>query len=1027
MKNRVLRSALAVILVIAMVLTMAACSDTTEDVVTTTTPAATAAPAATETPVAPTEAPVVTTAPTVAPTTSAEQDTIADDFGITLTAVDGTYGTDAKNADGDKIKDEEKYNKVIDKPYGYYLLSIDEDLINDQDYDITITYGNVNIYSNVDGKQWIGGTTTYTSNTDVLAAEGAGATFAFSDYDGDSTAATGYIYFVDEDEIYILFKEAGEYELELEVVIEDKYQDYGAWDNDDRDEFETTLTSVLTIAKQSVAISFDPIVVKVDEDSELIVDDATTAKVDSPTTGTAAHYFENGEVVVLDGNGTSTFGTSYGTFAPSKTILPNGYSYEFALDYTEETAVGTYAVSVAIVQGGDEVDLDDINEELPNHIITSVADAEIYVVSSYDWNEIRDVVTSISEIEAYVVYAQVAYGTDPTTAVDAVTIQSSSFTEKENKDYLEFIFFDDLDWSDDTYDAYDDLQVYILNYLKANDYDLETSSITSITNSISDYKGWFDSNYEVQLTLALARYNALSAEQQAWFQTGTVSTAGTAGTITVNSSTAAIDNWFAAGLSDDADYATDAIAYYEFMEIAEDAADLKIVLDAFDDYVDDAELVEYVTFDTTDTTKITGYYTSNSSAITAFNLVDAYWNALSEDDQDDITDAGSEWYGYYDTAKDAFDAAEVTAVQELIVGAYNAYVKAVDNGAKVIYQYVATEKDTSSNLVDSFTTWAYINSSEVISLTSQAQAAYDALTDDQQKILDVRTSSTTGYTQIVKNTTYAADSTTVYAVQPNETEAYLPTFKDVLDQLSDMNEMVETMITISEYVNIADYSTDGVVYTRLNALVYGTGYAAYDDGEVTAATDLQGMFFAVYGTASADGLGDYGTDANNKPNSSANDTNYYDYRFAMQDIIDAPTRNYDAIIAEYQAWIDFVLYLEDYKADLVDAFKDGVADAIAELDTEDYDASVLSVASSMSNGIAKAVIAAIEGEKEDTTEPTTSVSAFSAQTLSGVTTGFIVKAGFVEDFESIEEIMEELEDFCDIEDVIDSYIDSIKE
>ncbi|MFI3164577.1 MAG: hypothetical protein R3Y65_09105 [Bacillota bacterium] len=966
MKNRVLRSALAVILVIAMVLTMAACGDsTTEDVVTTTTPAATAAPAATETPVAPTEAPVVTTAPTVAPTTSAEQDTIADDFGITLTAVDGTYGTDAKNADGDKIKSDDKYNNnsttsFLSSPYGYYLLSIDEDLINDQDYTIAITYGNVNIYSDNGTYKWVGGTTTYASAN--AAEEGLQVEFAFSDYDGDSTATKGYIYFVDEDEIYILFKEAGEYELELEVVIEDKYQDYGAWDNDDRDEFETTLTSVLTIAKQSVAISFDPIVVKVDEDSELIVDDATTAKVDSPTTGTAEHYFENGEVVVLDGNGTSTFGTSYGTFAPSKTILPNGYSYEYSIDYTEETAVGTYAVSVAIVQGGDEVDLDDINEELPNHIITSVADAEIYVVSAYDWNEIRDVVTSISEITADVYK-------DTTTLTSKLEDYTDSFTDKDD----------------------------------------------AVLKNVE----------EDQLALAFARYNALSTEQQAFFSTGYVySTTYASINADAPANELAVENWIA---EDGNKSVNTAVGYYKFMSACQDVVDLQVVIDAFDDIADDIDFTNYFTVNTLFV--VNGYYTSNASAITAFNYVDAYWNALSEDDQEDIEDSYGEFsastsyylghattadsniYHLYMYAKDAFDNAEVTAVQELIVGAYNAYVKAVDNGATPIYSY--SDSDDAN-----FTEWVYINSSEVISLTSQAQAAFDALTDDQQDILDDDTNSTNGLV------TGHIDSNSKGTISLVSDEV---TFKEVLDQLTGMNEMVETMITISEYVNISDYSTDGVVYTRLLALVYGTEYATYDSGS-PAIDALQGMFFATYNVADA-GVSQLSTatDANgDEHNTDTSSSNYYDYRFAMQDIIDAPTRNYDAIIAEYQAWIDFVLYLEDYKADLVDAFKDGVADAIAELDTEDYDASVLSVASSMSNDFAEAIIEAIETEDSAAvTVPTKVGSTF--ETSVTATTGLIVKAGFLSGLDSIEEIMEELEDFCDIEDVIDSYIDSIKE
>ncbi|MFI3163003.1 MAG: hypothetical protein R3Y65_01020 [Bacillota bacterium] len=88
MKNRVLRSALAVILVIAMVLTMAACNNT--DPVETTAPVVTSAPAATTTP---TEAPVVTVAPTEAPAVEVVDGDEAQlaEYGITFPEFDLSY------------------------------------------------------------------------------------------------------------------------------------------------------------------------------------------------------------------------------------------------------------------------------------------------------------------------------------------------------------------------------------------------------------------------------------------------------------------------------------------------------------------------------------------------------------------------------------------------------------------------------------------------------------------------------------------------------------------------------------------------------------------------------------------------------------------------------------------------------------------------------------------------------------------------------------------------------------------------
>lgn len=883
MKNRVLRSALAVILVIAMVLTMAACGgDSSVD--TTETPK-TSAPA-TDKPVAPTDAPA-SVAPTAPP---AVKDTVADDFGITLEAVDGVYGTKAKDADGDDM----------DGVYGYFKLTIDNDKIAKEQYKIIATVGGATIIN------------TTTTPVTPLPSTISDSNFEYESETADAPATLAIEKVADKDIYYIKLAQAGEYGIEIEIEIIDAYEDFGAWSVDagDKETFETTLSASAEVAKKQVEIAPDAIVVKA-EDKVLDLSDAFAVQVNE--------YAE----------GKSDIDTTYSTFATIDTFFDatenlGNYALQYAA-YAKEAKEGTYAVTVELAEGDaavavkdrDKAELSDFNDTLINHEVTGIVDTSIHALTDYDWNEVLDVLTTIGEI----------------------------------------------------------------------DYDDAAATKFAVA----------DGNYKTQTELAIERYNSLSAEQQAFFKTGTLlqvdtnSADGTPAKVDFTDIYAWVEDGTESNDEKNADYFNTvettnledneslllANAFVKYMEAAEDAVNDAVIVDAFDEVVKDAKLGDYFAtkMDKGDDFIVANpseagvtyavYNTKNASAISAYKTVESYFDGLSEDDQDVIKASstlveyttgvtavdGTSYYDAFVAAKYAFENEEITSVQGLIGGVYTTYLKAVENSKNIYDEATASE---------AISKWVYIDSNEVRSLTAQAKAAYDELNDGQKDVLDTETDyfNDLGVDDkvVVTNSSYA----------------------EVITKLADMNAMVDTMVKISDYINIEDFSADEKTYERLNDLVYGKYEGA------------PGSLFA----------GGY------------QDANDAESRYAMKDIIDAASRNYEAIITEYTAWIDFVLQVEDVKEDSVESFKSQVLD---ELDAmrDDLGAAKYDTYSAFDGGQAKV---AVEGIKNETN---VTITGQDAVQLAGIFFG----PEFLDNTESIADVAEIIEEYTgNVDSLVGEYI-----
>ncbi len=891
MGNKIFRAVIATILVVAMTLTFVGCNSSsgTGEPIVTTNPDATAAPVITQTPVEKTPTP-----------TTAPKYEIAEDFGLEITSKDGVYGTKLEDGFGDEVN------------HGYFEISWDKTTAQEH-YEITLE---IDIESDEEDYYFI---ITIPSGN---ASSQVPKYYTGSAYSGLTYNTDNEYYYPDEDTVYftitdealtIWLEDADEYELTCEVFVTDMAIDYGAWNSDDDpDEYEFALTSSLEIKKEQITIEIPPAVIVENEyslyalaGSEYGNNKKYTTSLDSERNAMTIYYPES---------------YAFGDYEI-------GLSYE--MEYVEEGVVGNYTVEIAEEYTfGSKIydDLDDLNDELVNYEIATVKDTSLYVISSYDYAEIADVITSIAEI---------------------------NFTA------VSYTFFDS------------------------------------------------KSNIDVQLPLAVKRYNALSKEQKAYFDTFAVVSFLSYSTTNVgNFITYAKDQSF----DIDATSNNQAIALLEYMEYAEEQLEEHLILEAFDEFAEDSNLPEHSLTSST-------FNVLNSNHTAAYKLVNEYFDSLDKDSQEIIENENSDWYKAYQYAESLIVAAEVDSAEQLIVGAYQAYLKAISNGAKIVYQDMETE--TISGYDELFvyyeyeevvSSWAYIESEEVVSLTNQAKAAYDALSDDGKDLLESLGADDMIYENHYYNGTY------VVTFAKDENGVGTNTVYNALEKLCDMNEIIETMIIISQYVNIDDYTSNSLAYERLTRLVYGM---EGEDGVVG------GMYFPTY----------------------SGKTGATDYRYAMKDIILSPERNYDAIIAEYKEWLLYVEAIEQYKTTAMYEFIFQIDSAVSALNKDDYETSVLSNASS-SSAIYFLIIQAVMAEKVeieyyveefdiyvslDTVSGSFDLTNFYDQDILGGDSGveiipFIDDYGnFLEDKDNFAEIYEAYNEFLDVDDLLDSYIDAIRE
>lgn len=385
MKNRVLRLAIVAVLVIAMVLSMAACGEK---------PTPTVAPTATPTAkptVEPTVAP--TAEPTVAPTPTPSTPVVEDDsvaakkaFGIEVIAADSVYNG--------------KEN--------YVVITWNNDLL--QNYKATTTYDVVDY----------DGITTVSIPVATLALD--------VDYDGENTYS-----FNQGNDVYAMHKDAdgkwvantadddkvqgvavkltlaGTYTIASEYTLEDNGFYFGRFGAVKAEDSEYALENVVTIAKADVTLVGTSYVDDVNSSATAVFPSG------NPTACTRA----NNEFTLFGADGKAV------SDAMNTQFDADDDAYVYGIKFVEKinpSEVSEATLKLAIYEAGHldndhVVDLADV--ELKNFNV-KITDGKQYFVSAYDWNVIRDTATSFAEL-----------GTTWTDASDIVTLGSNGVERVE--------------------------------------------------------------------------------------------------------------------------------------------------------------------------------------------------------------------------------------------------------------------------------------------------------------------------------------------------------------------------------------------------------------------------------------------------------------------------------------------------------------------------------------------------------------------------------------------------------------------
>ena len=350
MKNRVLRLAVVAMLVVAMTLTMAACAAPAAPVVEA--PKAPQAPAAA--PVEDVKAPVVAPAPVEdtddvvdAPAAETDESKLAADYGITVTATNKTYGAKKK----DNITDD-LATIVVKIPKGF-------------------------------------DTTRYTVSYDVEAVDYEGLSLNKPTKDTIQLALSTNVSTDDKGNTLrtVSFVDAGTYTVEITISVqpeEVKFGFFGIPATEDPDEY--TITKTVEVAKKAVEITIEDNFQPVEDDDEAEEIDAEMFEVDAGLNGVLNKF----TLKFSDNNAKAVL-------APAL----DGIFYISVPAYDPKVP-GVITVSLVYAEDNyeDEDDLLDFSEvEVANYTYT-LGTGTINILSSYEWNEVGDVLTSVLDIPA---------------------------------------------------------------------------------------------------------------------------------------------------------------------------------------------------------------------------------------------------------------------------------------------------------------------------------------------------------------------------------------------------------------------------------------------------------------------------------------------------------------------------------------------------------------------------------------------------------------------------------------------------
>ena len=388
MKNRVLRLAIVALLVVAMVLTMAACTD----------PVVTPTPGTTTTP---------TTTPDGTPspddTSNPEVPLVGDEaiakstYGIEVINVESTYANndnfvvlkyDEKLLENYTLKNAPLSAVTTGIKFPFEVTSkVSYDGDNKFDSTALKDLGTiVTVFMNADGK-YVQEVKASAAGVKPVVAEvkaPAGATFYPA----------------------VALSDAGLYEVEFSITATDLGFGFGQFGFIQADEAEYSLMGTANIAKADVVVAANDFVHVVADEAKEVGDitkvnpfDVRAFVVDTPASLTADATLKNNSIVAKPANPLLAANAVNELLAALKTSkMSFGISSSDVYDVTKvssfELAVNLYDTDTAAVNVKDVVKIDEL--VVGNYNVT-LENGTQHFISKYDWNVVRDTATSILE------------------------------------------------------------------------------------------------------------------------------------------------------------------------------------------------------------------------------------------------------------------------------------------------------------------------------------------------------------------------------------------------------------------------------------------------------------------------------------------------------------------------------------------------------------------------------------------------------------------------------------------------------
>ncbi|MFI3163566.1 MAG: hypothetical protein R3Y65_03870 [Bacillota bacterium] len=563
-------------------------------------------------------------------------------------------------------------------------------------------------------------------------------------------------------------------------------------------------------------------------------------------------------------------------------------------------------------------------------------------------------------------------------------------------EYGTWYVFDDSDYATTKYDVASTLDsIFSIDYTA--DAEFSAASETTIAEASSTYSSLSNSEKAYLLTRTYTS-STDNDFKDLYYYTNYESK-------DYSGMTTSFQNWYKAKYGYEVNHSTGGYTGYdiiEYLEDAEDYLDELEVVSGFETVLENYDLL-WDTDDTTPTGTFTwGTYTNksisdtlmievntgSSTQVSNLETVISYLDELSDDDRAVIEAREPETYAYIEYLEYKIITDDVEYVMSEISAVVASYlVSAYTN--TLLYVDLVGESEISYTLGLDATHMVY--SQSLFTAIENAYNSYFDLSPEKQEMLaqytltvtnqgDTESSASSYNNYYYFNSSIIEKDSSGDAVD-DTADSFEMTYENAIFALYEMMEITENLQTLFSYIDYTSYFDTDIAQERYIALVFGT-----------ADEDFNHLMYSIESSL-FDGY-EYSDYEFNTPTSN----------WAIYDLAKAYSESeyvQDAIVAEYIDFIELLIYIEEYKLDIADEFKNMMYEEIST--DNDYSTKTIS---QMASDLDDYIDAILEEDTVVMAEGMTDVIAYL----------------FTEGFGDMDEAKELIEECFDVEDMVEYMI-----